>query len=172
MGQVKDVRDLESEENLAFQERQWVVQRVAWVVVLALLVAGLLGLLGPGPLSQVRAGDTPLGPALEFDRFLRRDSPTALTVRSAQAFPGEDGSSEHRVTLPREYLQAFEVRQVTPEPDRVEQAPEGMRYVFKKAPDAPPLEARFHLEPQRLGRVGGRVGLGEERLDVWQWVYP
>lgn len=48
MGQVKDVRDLESEENLAFQERQWVVQRVAWVVVLALLVAGLLGLLGPG----------------------------------------------------------------------------------------------------------------------------
>ncbi|RIH80953.1 hypothetical protein Mterra_03422 [Calidithermus terrae] len=172
MGQVKDVRDLESEENLTFQERQWAVQRVAWAVVLALLVAGLLGLLGPGPLSRVSAGETSAGPVLEFDRFLRRDSPTTLLVRSDRILLGEGGSSEHRLTLPKEYLQAFEVRQVTPEPERVEPTPEGVRYVFRATQDAAVLEARFHLEPRRLGRVGGRVGLGEERLDLWQWVYP
>lgn len=47
---------LEVSQDLNFQRREWVVQRVGWVVMAVLLVAALLGLFGPGPLSKSIAG--------------------------------------------------------------------------------------------------------------------
>jgi hypothetical protein len=38
--------ELQLEEHLDFQRKQWVFQRVAWFVMLAVVVLGLLGLFG------------------------------------------------------------------------------------------------------------------------------
>jgi hypothetical protein len=41
--------DLEIQEDLPFQRREWLVERVAWGVMALLIVAALLGLFGTGP---------------------------------------------------------------------------------------------------------------------------
>src|SRR4029453_17543698 len=53
-------RSLQIRENITFAHRQWVVQRVAWVGIAALLVLALLGAFGKGPLSHATAGAGPL----------------------------------------------------------------------------------------------------------------
>ena len=56
------VGDLEISPDLNFQRRSWAMQRFAWVVLALFILAALLGLFGPGPLSQTRAEqqDSPL----------------------------------------------------------------------------------------------------------------
>lgn len=41
--------DLKVSEDMAFQHRTWVVQRVAWAALALLLIAAMLGLFSVGP---------------------------------------------------------------------------------------------------------------------------
>ncbi|HEU4345558.1 MAG TPA: hypothetical protein VFU31_28750, partial [Candidatus Binatia bacterium] len=50
-------RSLEIEEDLRFQERAWVVQRVGWGVMLLVIVATAAGMFGEGALSSATVGD-------------------------------------------------------------------------------------------------------------------
>jgi hypothetical protein len=43
---------LDDPKSLRTQAREWVVERIAWVVVAGVLIVGLLGFLGPGPLGK------------------------------------------------------------------------------------------------------------------------
>jgi hypothetical protein len=63
--------DLEIPEDLPFQRREWVAERVAWAVMALLIAGALLGFFGTGPLSRTTAGDE-AGPLwLEYERFAR-----------------------------------------------------------------------------------------------------
>ncbi len=48
MEQIPRVGDLDIEQDLDFERRQWHVQRVGWVVFLLILLAAFVGLLGTG----------------------------------------------------------------------------------------------------------------------------
>ena len=69
MSEHHRVGDLEISQDLTFQRRSWIVQRVGWVMLALLILAALGGLFGPGPLSRARAGphDGPLW--VEYQRF-------------------------------------------------------------------------------------------------------
>ncbi len=47
-GSMKRVGDLEIDQDLAFERRQWSVQRVGWGVGALIIVAALLGCSAPG----------------------------------------------------------------------------------------------------------------------------
>lgn len=51
MGSQRQNHQLEVGEDVKFQNRWWVFERIAWVFMALLLLAALLGLLGPGLLS-------------------------------------------------------------------------------------------------------------------------
>ena len=51
--------DLEIDEDLPFQRREWFAERVAWAVMALLIAAALLGLFGTGP-DRRRRGRTAL----------------------------------------------------------------------------------------------------------------
>jgi hypothetical protein len=62
---------------------------------------------------------------------------------------------------------------VTPEPDSVEAGPDGFTYVFKVNDPTRPTSVTFHLQPETIGRLEGRVALdGGEPVDFEQFVYP
>jgi hypothetical protein len=80
MAEIQRINDLEIAEDYEFQKRLWIVQRVGWVVMGLLSLAGLLGLLGAGLFSQTKAGQ-PSDPLwLEYERFERFQSPVQLKV--------------------------------------------------------------------------------------------
>jgi hypothetical protein len=170
MSSIQQVGDLEVSQDLGFQRRAWAVQRVSWGVMALLLLGGLAGLLGPGPLSQQKAGDSSQPLSLEYDRFGRFKTPTTLKIHLGQS---GRSSQQVRVWLNRDYLEHVQIRQVTPQPDTVEAGADRMVYVFRQTQPNQPTSVIFHLEPEHIGSLPGKVGLASgQPLNFSQFIYP
>lgn len=61
--------------------REWRWQRVGWILLGGLVVAGLAGLLGDGPLSSTSSSSIDGAVQASFDRFLHRSAPTVVALR-------------------------------------------------------------------------------------------
>jgi hypothetical protein len=161
------VRRPEVDEDLVFQQRDWRAQRVGWAVLALILTAGLAGLFGPGPLSDATAsgGD---GLIVKYERFVRHGGQTDLTMRIASADPGP-----LQVTIGREYLAAFHVKQILPAPARVQAGDTDLVYTFDGPERAGPVELKFFLQPESLGSHEGGLSAGPgTAVTVRQFTYP
>ena len=158
-------RVLDSEADLRFHRREWVIQRIGWVAVALFLAAAFTGLLGGGPLSHARA-DGPAG-SVEYERFVRSGASSDLVVTPAHAGP----SGVHRVEITAEFLAAFRIERITPEPASVRMT--GERLVYEFAAAAPGASISFDIHPQRLWRHRAAVRIdGGEPLEISQLTYP
>jgi hypothetical protein len=167
---IRRVRDLEIDEDLAFERRSHRVERIGTWVMVGVLAAAGLGLLGSGPLSlaTARAGDT----TLDYQRFSRYESSEALVLRVPPAVPP---AREVRVWVDRTYLEGSRLETVLPPPVRVEAAADRLVFVLAVADPAGPLTVRFTLQPERLGVVRGRIGVDAPAgpaLTFRQLVFP
>ncbi len=162
---VKRIQDMEVDQNLEFQKKEWAVERIGWVGMGLILLLALLGLFGDGPLSRVRVN---AGGAteLEYQRFMRDGSEDVLLVRT---LPGPDGKVV--VELERAYLQRYKVNQVQPEPESVQVGNGVMRFVFR-AYGSEPVTIIYHLTPLKVGSARTLLGVNGERITVNQFVYP
>lgn len=162
--------DLEISQDLNFQRREWVVQRVGWVVMAALIIAALLGVFGPGPLSNTTAGSESGPLRAEYYRFWRMASPMPLRLRLT---PASQGQGEVGLWVSREYLEAMRVESVTPEPARVEAAGDHFIYFFNVAASAATVSVIFNLEADRMGPVSGKFGVDQRAaIQLEHFIYP
>jgi hypothetical protein len=170
MAAITRVGSLEVSQDLGFQRYQWTTQRWAWLALLLLMAAALLGLLGHGPLSSMTAGD-PGGPLhVEYDRFLRRSDQESLYI---QIGPATTSDGTVRLWLDRDYLRKVCLEQVTPPPERSEAGPDRHVFVFRVVDPGAATLVTFHFEPRQIGPLRGRMGLGDgPALAFDQFVYP
>ena len=170
MADIHRVGDLEISQDLNFQRRSWAVQRFGWVLLAMVILAALLGLFGPGPLSQAMAGqqDSPL--RIEYHRFWRLKSPMSLRLHLG---PEAAASGQARVWLSRSYVEAMRVQHVTPQPQRVEAGSDRFTYVFTLSQVNRPTAVTFTIEPETPGSVAGQAGL-ENGLEIRfrHFIYP
>ncbi len=158
-------RVLDSESDLKFHRREWVIQRIGWVAVALFLAAAFAGLFGGGPLSHARA-DGPAG-NIEYERFVRSGASSDLIVTPAHADP----SGLHRVEITAEFLEAFRIESITPEPAAVRMT--GQQLVYEFVATAPGASIAFHIHPQRLWRHSAALRIdGGEPLEISQLTYP
>lgn len=161
-------RTLQVNEDIRFQARDWFAQRVGWALLATLLLAGLLGLLGSGPLSRVTRGDGH-GLTVEYERFVRHSAPTTMTLTIA---PGVLSGDEMRITMGREYLVAHDLQRMVPEPDRTLVADDTVTFVFNVQPRAR-IKVRLRIEPDAMGSHGTTVRLDDgPPVTVAQFTYP
>src|SRR5215207_519621 len=111
----KQVGDLELDQDLTYQQREWRVERISWIVWLLLIVAALLGLLGPGPLSQTRAGSQDERVWVDYERFVRYRSPTQLIVHIE---PDAAQEGMFHLQLDQEFIAKAQIQRIDPEPDQ------------------------------------------------------
>jgi hypothetical protein len=159
---------MEIAQDLAFQQREWRVQRAAWVVVLLVLIAALAGLFGGGPLSQGKVVSGSL--ALAYPRFARERAPAALEIEV-----GADTAvaGEIPLWLNRAFLDKVDVERIVPEPAAMEAESDRVIYRFAVANPRQPATITFDIQPHEPGRTMGRVGLvdgAEVAFD--QVIYP
>jgi hypothetical protein len=98
-GDVKKIHrigDLEISQDLAFQRKTWKAERIAWGCIGLIAMSALAGLFGNGPLSRATVGRTEKGFWIEYDRFVRYESPTMLRIHAQGS-----GGSEIRLRLSR-----------------------------------------------------------------------
>src|SRR5688500_4047586 len=92
---------LDLQEDPKFQETEWRLQRLGWVIWAALIVAALLGLLGPGPLSNAESS-TPDGLlTVSYEMFLHYHHPTQLEISLSPSIHNDDSA---RIQVSRSLL--------------------------------------------------------------------
>lgn len=156
---------LELEEDEAFHERVWRLRRAGWLAMVLLILVGLTGLLGVGPLSRAAVSDAS-GLDVEHARFARAEAPESLRIRlPAQA----DG---YRLAVSGAFLDRVRVESVVPAPVRTEALGDQVVYVFAGRPGADAV-ATVHFTPHTIGLARAGLGVpGRAPLTIWMLVYP
>lgn len=169
MSQLRWVGDLEIDEDLTFQRREWRVQRVLWLVCAVVLVLGLAGVFGGGPISSVKrtSGDDTV--TVEYHRFVRHDGRASLTFRVDAAHAS---GQEVEVWLDQHFLARVQIETVSPAPASARSGDDRMTWVFEIEEGADVLIVTFAYRPQHIGRLPGEAGSGESTVDIGQFAYP
>lgn len=170
MPPVPRVGELELHQDLRYQRREWVAQRLAWTVMALVIGAALAGVLGKGPLSNATVAAPDGSLHLEYERFLHYRSPTQLTV----SVPGQfTAGGEVRLWMAEDYLAGIQIDRVYPRPERVE-AGEGRHvYIFRVGDPGKPVRLIFKMQADEKLGLSGRLGLVNQGAVAFnQFVYP
>ncbi|WP_435011262.1 hypothetical protein P12x_002569 [Tundrisphaera lichenicola] len=168
MPRARKDRGLELDEDIPFQEKTWAWQRVAWSIMAAILLLGLIGLFGDGPISKASVGDGGGSLRVEYRRFARRQAETILEFIVPPG-PGK----EVRIWVDREYADRADIRRVEPDPARVEVGSDGITYVMPVVRSDRPVRIQLHAYPEDPGPLRGQVRAGDgPKLGFTHFIYP
>jgi hypothetical protein len=139
--------------------------------MIVFVLAGLLGLLGAGPLGHRSIAASDGAVEVEYERFLRRGTRTRLLVRVR---PTGADAPVLELRLARSYLDQMRVESVFPTPRQVQAGRDHVVLDFEVDPRQPgPLTIAIHMLPQGIGGRWGAVGVGAgPELGFRQWVNP
>lgn len=159
--------DLELTEDFTFEQREWKVQRLAWLIVALLVLLGLLGLFGPGPLSSRTLTSSDGTLRLEYNRFERYQAPSELRLYFAAS-----EQTKARVWISGQFMQNMKLETISPPPEQVEMRDAGVIYTFR-VPRGQSGAAVFHLQTEKMGAKPLRLRLNDGPiLEAPYWVYP
>ncbi|HET7584279.1 MAG TPA: hypothetical protein VFK13_05195 [Gemmatimonadaceae bacterium] len=162
---------IDVDQALEGQGRGWRAQRVGWVLMLLIVLAGLLGLAGRGPLATATAGGGDAALRIEYQRFARHGSPLRLVLHVAPNVAARD--STVRVWIGRRLLQAAEVSDILPTPAATAAGPDGDIYAFRVADPARDATIAFDVQPQAYWSHHASVRLvGRPAVAFTVFVFP
>lgn len=167
---IQRVGDLDIEQDIDYQRKEWRFQRMGWAVMLLLVVGALAGLLGRGPLSKTSLADQGSLERLEYHRFVHYRDPEQLKLQlSAEATQGE----QFRIWLSHAYFSGIEIQSVTPEPEHMEAGEGRHAMVFSVAEPGQPTSVSIQFEAEQMGPLSGALSINDEPpVELWQFVYP
>lgn len=168
MAKQKQGNGLEIDDDINFHRKESTVERVGWTAMALLVLLGLVGLFGDGPLARTRVSSGPV--EVRYDRFERLLSPAQMVIHVA---PEAAQNDEIRLQVDRNLLDGLEVRDISPQPDSIELAPDRLIYVFKVTGPSRPMQIIFDMETVKAGSHSGQVGVDNGALvRVNQFIYP
>jgi hypothetical protein len=103
--------DLQIVEDLSAHRRIWKAQKVGRALGVVILILGLAGLFGAGPLSKGTVSDG--ANSIEYDRIGYRDAPQTYVIRLAR---GVARSGKARIWWEGAALARMRLAQIVPEP--------------------------------------------------------
>lgn len=152
MGTDEQERDLLDEQDLAFEHRQYRVQRTCWWLSLAVVTGTLAGVFGKGPLSGAEAVSANAELAVRYQRICRDKSPDELRF----SFRPAAGSSEGTIlAISAEYLSALDVRGIMPPPNRSEIAGHEVFFYFAAGPSSAVHDVVMRFKHDQAGVIEG-----------------
>ena len=134
-------------QAIRFQERSWILERVAWVVLALVPLAALTGLFAHGMVSDkiVRAPNSSL--SVEYERYQRQSVQARFVIRIPSA-----QSAEIRLRLSHSFQRSYDIQSLQPAPLRSRASPEGLELFFHP-PEAGELVAVIWSTPRTFGTI-------------------
>jgi hypothetical protein len=156
---------LQLDEDRQFQERYWNFERVGWAtfaVILMLAVFGFTGSGGPVSVSESRIGNA----LLTYPTIARWSTPDTLQVRFL-------GSEAGEIRLGPDFLSAFEVQVIQPEPSESSVGPNGLSLKFDVTGATTLAPINLTIQPRRPGTVSFEVSIdGSDSAQLSTLVMP
>lgn len=160
--------DLEVEQDLPFQYREWRIERIAWFIIALLLLAAALGVFGRHPFARVTVHTSDGRLSVQYDRFTRYQTNVDLL---ATLQPAKEGSGIVRLWFDPQYLDNLKVVAVSPLPVRGEAREGGRAFVFQT--DGTQFTATVSVQFETIGLVHGRIWTDEGKpLALSHLVWP
>lgn len=161
-------RTLDLDDDPGFLRRERQVTKIGWVVLVLFVLAGLLGLLGPGPLSGTTAGAAGDAVRIEHERVVHLDSAHRLTLLVDGA-AATDGTLA--VELTGGWVTGVDLQSVSPQPDAQKLVPGGT-VLELTVEEAGPAEVTLGFRPQQLGRLTLTAQAAGSTVTAHQFVLP
>lgn len=163
----RPVRPLPIADELHFQKTSWIIQRIGWAVLVAVVLAALLGVFSHGYVSRAVASRPDAQLTVEYERFQRASLLTRLTVTLA---PG--AHDEARLRFGPVFQDLYEIEAVEPRPARSSASGKGLDLYFD-APEREDVHVVFWARPRRTGLFALSAANAEgSELPFRVFVYP
>lgn len=170
MDQSDQTISLDSDESRRITDREWIAERVGWFVIAAILVAAILGLLGPGPLSHQQAVSDDGKLIVEYDSVQRYGAPAELRIRFKREFADQKGI---RLSISREFTDFTKVESITPEPESSEMGEKAIIYSFRAQTIPADTTIVWRYQHDTFGRLHYKIGLEKgSTVEVSNFVLP
>jgi hypothetical protein len=150
-------------EDMRFQRRTWMLERVAWIMLGLLICAALAGAFANGPISKAKASNGEL--SVEYQRFQRLTRLFDFAVRIG-------GAAVPVLKLNRAFQETYEIVSIEPQPERSAGGPDGIELTFARSGSGE-LAVVIWAHPRRWGSIALQVQAGGSApLQLPILVYP
>lgn len=146
-------RSLELPEDMAFQRRSWVVQRIGWIVMAVLLGLAVVGVFSKGAFSRTTVSSPSGAISIRYPWSLRLGATDTMQVEI------RDGSRATEVILNPTFLDALRLEGIHPAPRMSSAEPDGTHLLF----DTPHGRGRIvmSVRPDAVGLADATISVGE-----------
>lgn len=152
-------------EDIAHQRKVWKIERGAWALMTAAIVAAVCGFAGHGLFSARIVAPPESGLVVEYQRFERYHAQSQLSLLLTGT-----PDDETRIHFGEEFLRKTEIVRIEPEPERAELGADATAYVFNTNAAGRIVVYFNPVAPGRVQLVLARDDAPPLRLA--QFVYP
>jgi hypothetical protein len=140
------------------RRRARIVHHIGSGLFAAVLLAALIGLMGPGPLSETRRSSTNGTVNVDYQRFVRYQGPVETRLSIARA---ATKNGEVQLSLSRAFVEHVELRRIEPEPASQSAGDEFFTYTIRVESNAP-VKIYLRYKANHYGSLAYRIRVGTE----------
>jgi hypothetical protein len=153
---------LELNDDIAYQKKFWVIERIFWIFLFLFIIASCLGLFGESPLGPASIKKENL--KIIYGKFLRfGDSTNIKIIIPANANP--------ILGISKEYIENLDSISIVPFPEKNYYVNNQVKYIFM-ADESKPLEITISFKTDKRGTLKGFVENDGIVINFSQFVYP
>ncbi|MEQ4529980.1 MAG: hypothetical protein ABN478_01590 [Mixta sp.] len=155
------------QEHMRWQRIEWRIQRLGYVVLLAIVISGACGLFSKGFLSDREVVSSNGTLRVEYERFGRQQSDMAMTLRL------QPQRGLYRVTLSGDGVDNFQFQSMQPQPLRAESRDRTLTLWYQTQSLNHGASIWLGGQPQSPGKYSFAISDSEGgNVQFTQWVYP
>ncbi len=167
---VGRVGDLELEQDLSFEKKEWIFQWIGRGFMALVVIAALLGFFGAGPFSLTEVRDPTGDLSVTYEHFGRRGATTNLVVELS---PQATSNGEGVVWFSTEYMEKFQRDGITPARDKVTLTDDGYEYTFLVGDEEGTTSITYNFTIEAMGPESGLVSLKDGApVELWHFFAP
>jgi len=169
-GNGESIEKLDAPGRISHQRWEWSIERLGWIAMASVIVAGLAGGLGRGPLAWRDIANGDGSSRARYYAIERAASPTRLDLWwDASQFNG----SKVNVAISRAFTYGTTIESIVPEPLEVASGEGEIIYTFAAAGYPNGEKVIFHYQHEGFGPFDYEVAIGDrEPIRVRQFVLP
>ncbi|MCR0984799.1 hypothetical protein [Roseomonas populi] len=166
------IREIDAEAHV--QRRIWLVSRIAWAGMAAVLLLAAAGLFGDGTLAEAEESAPDASLHLRYDRFQRADATNLFTLVLDDPHGGAGEGREVVLCFDRPFLKEWRISRFAPAPEREEARGEDLCGHFLYDPGIRPAVLRLWAAPRTsgFGMDGAIYRPGRASVPVSAVVWP